>query len=122
MYVRVHVRGSNVIPLWGATAKKRGRRESDHRPKTAAPTGLESRRLRRNGDFDPKCDDRRKRESSDSTAVRIEIAPLYAELRAELQAYSTGRNSMTLRNGHSHCPQRLKSTNVRFDFLPVLAV
>jgi hypothetical protein len=94
-----HVRGFYAISERVKRPKKRGRRESDRRPKTAAPTGPESRRLRCNGRFGRKCHDVRKRESSDSTAVRIEIAPLYAELRADLQAYSTGRNSMTLRGG-----------------------
>ena len=84
MYVRVCVRGSNVIPVWGATAKKRGRRESDRRPKTAAPTGLESRRLRRNGRFDPECHNRRKRKPRDSRAVKIEIGPLYADMQTSL--------------------------------------
>jgi len=73
------VRGSNVIPVWGATANKRGRRETDRRPKTAAPTGPGSRRLRRNGRFDRKCDDRPKRKPGDSRGVKIEIGPLYVD-------------------------------------------
>jgi len=78
------VRGSNVIPVWGATAKKRGRRETDRRPKTAAPTWPESRRLRRNGRFDPEWPDRSKRKPGDSRGVKIEIAPLYVDMQTSL--------------------------------------
>jgi hypothetical protein len=49
-----------------------------------------------------KCDDRSKRKPRDSRAVKIEIDPLYAELRARLQAYRRVQKSMTLRNGLLH--------------------
>jgi hypothetical protein len=53
-------------------------------PKTAAPTWPESRRLRRNGRFGRKCDDRPKRKRGDSRGVKIEIAPLYADMQVSL--------------------------------------
>ncbi|MGB7736347.1 MAG: hypothetical protein WBL72_21915, partial [Thermoguttaceae bacterium] len=59
----------------------------------------------RNGRFDPECDDRSKRKPRDSRAVKIEIDPLYAELRARLQAYRRVQKSMTLRNGQWHTRQ-----------------
>jgi len=59
-------------------------RRIEGRPKTAAPTGLESRRLRRNGRFDRKYHDRPKRKKRDSRGVKIEIGPLYARMKVSL--------------------------------------
>jgi hypothetical protein len=49
------------------------------RPKSAAPTRLESRRPRCNGRFGPKRDRAPKRDKRDSRGLKIEIGPVYAE-------------------------------------------
>ena len=76
-----HTRGlDNGNGKSGKTGQNRPKiGETAGRPKTAAPTWPESRRLRCNGRFDRKCHNRPKRKKREARGVKIEIAPLYVD-------------------------------------------
>jgi hypothetical protein len=58
--------------------------------------------LRRNGRFDRECQHRPKRKPGDSRAVKIEIDPLYVDMRASLQKYTHRQISTLVSTAEKH--------------------
>jgi hypothetical protein len=92
----------------GKSAEISRNRRIDGRPKSAAPTRPKSRWLRCNDRFDRKYHDRPKCKPGDSRGVKIEIAPLYMDMRTSAQKYTFGSVIVLLRNA-SPCLRKARS-------------
>ena len=115
---RSRTRGASAIATAraGKSAEIGRNRANDGRPKTAAPMRPESRRLRRNGRFDRKRDDRPKRKKREARGLKIEIGPLYVDKWAQLHPFTIGPRIAYSTCSSASMPagcNRTKSTNVR---------
>ena len=77
----------------------------DRRPETSRLIPPGCHQLRRNGRFGRICHDRSKRKIGDSRGLKIEIAPLYVDMRTSIQKYTYGQMNVSFRNGLSPCWQ-----------------
>jgi hypothetical protein len=91
------------------TAEIGPNRESGRRPKSAAPSRPKSRRLRHGRFFGLTLAGAKLRTKREARGVKIEIAPVYVDMRASARRYTLG-SVIVVRDAGM---ERVKSTNVR---------
>jgi len=125
-HMLARVRGFYAISERVKPAKRRGRRESDRRPKTATPTRPESRRLRRNGRPDPENATIRENANraipGPSKSKSAHSTRSCAHSYKRIDVYRKARHCATVDCIVGSRVSAAESANVRWNFLTVYAV